>query len=556
MTKKKPNNKPMPSALSTFKFTRHSNVGFADAAEDSKFLQESFIDNGELAVLEDVTNPISIIVGRTGSGKTALIEKILENQERSVKIYPDQLALVYLSDNLLFKFFNEIGVKLDPFFNFLWKHIFITELIQLYKKGSDKTSKLNFITELITRGKQGRLSKDITDYLETYGENFWLSTEKRVKEEVKKYEKQIAQGMDANLKANIFAAEATAKVQSERNLNVSEEQKIELIDRGREVVSSLQIKTISGIFDLLSEEMNDSKKKYFILIDKLDEDWVNDELRYRIIRSLLEVVRDFNNRMQNSKICVAIREDLIGRVFRNTRDSGFQEEKFEALYAKLIWNESELLNLLDLRIKQISKDKFSKSLSLIDTLPGKIGKQGATSYLIDRTMMRPRDLIWFFNHCIKAAPNKNQFTQDDITRAELQYSESRLSALDYEWSVDYPNLTSLILMLKKYPQIFKEADRILAFHDSCLNFVTKTVEKQDKIYKTIFERLNEGNQEGLFRDLMSILYLVGAIGIKNDHFVGVIWSFNGERKVFSDFDLDTKYYVHPSLWKILGNRPP
>ncbi len=233
--KKRVSKKPILSTggFSSFRFSRHVNVGSADAVDDRKFLQDCFFDNGELDVLRDTSNNAAIIVGRTGSGKTALIEKILAEEERSVKIHPDQLALAYLSDNQLFRFFTEIGIKLDPFFNYLWKHIFITELVQLYKRDVDRTARLGFLSELIGKFKKRKYSKEAIKYLEDYGDKFWLSTEKRVKEEVKKYEQQMSQGMDASLKASIFSSEVNGGLKAGSNLNVSEEQKIELIRRYR-----------------------------------------------------------------------------------------------------------------------------------------------------------------------------------------------------------------------------------------------------------------------------------------------------------------------------------
>ena len=56
-----------------YKIKKHANIGAADAEADKKFLKDCFFDNGDLNLLLDIENPKSLIIGRTGSGKSALI---------------------------------------------------------------------------------------------------------------------------------------------------------------------------------------------------------------------------------------------------------------------------------------------------------------------------------------------------------------------------------------------------------------------------------------------------------------------------------------------------
>ena len=37
--------------------------------------------------------------------------------------------------------------------------------------------------------------------------------------------------------------------------------------------------------------LDDEKQKYYLTIDRLDENWINDDLRYRLIRALLVLQR-------------------------------------------------------------------------------------------------------------------------------------------------------------------------------------------------------------------------------------------------------------------------
>lgn len=72
---------------------------------------------GDLDVLRDVTNPRRIVLGRTGSGKTALLMQFKsEEQDRVIAIKPESLALNYISNSNILNFVLDLGVSLDIFF--------------------------------------------------------------------------------------------------------------------------------------------------------------------------------------------------------------------------------------------------------------------------------------------------------------------------------------------------------------------------------------------------------------------------------------------------------
>jgi hypothetical protein len=78
-----------------------------------------------------------------------------------------------------------------------------------------------------------------------------------------------------------------------------------------------------------------SQKKYYIVIDRLDEEWVENKLRFRLICELIETSIEFT-RIANVKVIVALRNDLLDQVYRFTRDPGFQEEKYRSSSLDLI----------------------------------------------------------------------------------------------------------------------------------------------------------------------------------------------------------------------------
>lgn len=163
---------------------------------------------------------------------------------------------------------------------------------------------------------------------------------------------------------------------------------------------------------------------------------------------MIETVRDFR-KVRHVKLVVAIRYDLLDRVFKLTRDAGFQEEKYESLFLPLEWTRERLVEILDARINYLVRSRYTtQSVTNKDILPKKIKGTQTIDYLLNRTLMRPRDIIVFFNKCIAHATDRPLITAQIVTEAEGEFSKDRLRALADEWHADYPNLIDCAMILK------------------------------------------------------------------------------------------------------------
>ena len=536
-----------------FVFKKHANIGAADAIEDWKFLSESFIDNGELAILADNYQPQCIVVGRTGSGKTALLERLAAEKDKVIRIAPEGLALTYISDSSVLAFFIAAGVNMDLFYRLLWRHVFAVEIIREHYHIINEKARDDFLSRIKDRLLRNRARQDAINYLLKWGESFWKESEYRVKEITKTLEHELGSSISGVL---MSPGVADVKLSAELAKRLSEEQKAEIVHRGQSVVDKVQVKTLADIMDLLEKDiLDDRQKQYFIAIDRLDENWVNDDLRYRLIKALLDTIRDFNSKIQNVKIVAAIREDLLDRVFRYTRSAGYQEEKYKSLYLSLSWRADELERLLDLRVGQLVREQYtSRVVKIRDVLPSTITKEDPMEYMLSRTMLRPRDIIMFFNECIRAAEDKAKITQTMVLRAEAIYSDNRLSALADEWSVDYPNLIELSLFLKRYPSKFRMEYALDRVEASMLDFLINN-SQQNYIRSVVEDKFNSGDTEGFLQEMFKILFRVGVIGIKPESYSSVSWSYQSQKLVGSEINRDAVFYVHPAFWRILGIQP-
>ncbi len=540
-------------AKQDFVFKKHMSVGEADAENDKKFLEECFVDIGDYEILEDTTAPQSIVLGRTGIGKSALLEQLEKNSERVIRIEPEELALRHISNSTILNFFEEIGVNLDIFYSLLWQHTLAVELIKNKYNIDSAQAKSNFmdsITALIS-GKQKQ--QQALKYIEEWGDKFWVDTETRIKEFTDKLEASLKSSIDSNVPGITLNGEAGAVL--------SEEQRSEVIHYGKKVVSSVQIEKLSKIVNLLAEDIfTDPQNKTYILIDRLDENWVEDGLRYKLIRALIETIKKFRN-ITPVKIVITLRTDLLNRVLDKTRDAGFQREKYNSLFLQLSWNKEQLMSVLDSRVDHLLKYKYTGgNVSFSDVFPDKIDKVTAAEYILDRTLLRPRDAIMFVNSCLNESQGKSEITSSIIKVAEKSYSTDRIESLKYEWFVEHPQLEKYIEVLHHRNSNFKVSsitDEQLEL--LILDLVESPELNADIAVKSAHSYIKSGyptsqsymNQ--LRQNILYILYKVGVVGIKVDGTSTVKWSHDRSQDLTAKKIENTSIvYIHKILWRALA----
>ena len=347
---------------SEFKFRKTDKIGAASAEEDIEFLQACFVETNEYEVLKDKGDIRQIVLGRTGSGKSALFEYLkLEHEDRVISIEPQELALTHVSNSSVIKYFSDLGVNLDPFYKLLWRHVLTVEVLRKHFEShtdDEKGSPWKYITERFSnQTREDKDAKQAVQYLREWGEKFWEETEYRVKEITTKMENDLTNQLGLDLKTEVL----TAKASSQKKSLLSDEEKIEVINRGQQVVSKAQVQDLSKVRGLLESVLSDRQKYYYVLIDRLDENWVEEGLRYRLIMALLDSVKEIS-RVSNVKVLVAIRRDLLDSVFRLVREAGagFQEEKYQSLYLPLQWSHKKIIEILDKRVDALVARRYEK----------------------------------------------------------------------------------------------------------------------------------------------------------------------------------------------------
>lgn len=530
-------------------------LGAMSAEDDSAFLDQGFVDTAALASLTDQDSPKCIALGRTGSGKSAILLNIEQRQSNVKRINPDSLSLNYISNSNLIRFFDELGIDLDVFYQLLWRHVLTVEVLQLKKQLSDERASEHFISNLFQRFNPNEKKKRALEYLFNYGTSFWSDTEHRVREVVSKIENSFQDQMGITLEALKAKIAAESKESGAASLQTT----TDVIHKAQKVVNGVQIQELNAVMEFLADDVfNDRSVKYYIVIDDLDTGWVHDDLRFKLVRALIETLKKFR-RITNLKIVIGLRADLLQTVLNQTSARGFQTEKYEDMMQRLKWTRDDLQLLAENRISLLFKDQYTNAAaSFYDLFAQRVGQQSTIDYLLDRTLHRPRDLIAFMNECLSEAQSGHIIGQKAIRNAESAYSKKRLRSLTDEWREAYGDLEEPIDVLRHLDVRFElrsVTEKML--ENLCLSLLAGDSERVNGVFANECSLIlsEKSSYDRLKRRLLEVLYIIGAIGVKVRHGSPYEWSYKNDPLLdYASLGEETTFAIHPMLFRALNKR--
>ncbi|OFY96828.1 MAG: hypothetical protein A3K10_14600 [Bacteroidetes bacterium RIFCSPLOWO2_12_FULL_31_6] len=530
--------------MAKYKIKKSQLIGSPDAETDDLLLK-AFVSIDNLSEIIDVKNQKSILLGRTGSGKSAIIRYIKKNCQNVQEISPESMSLRFLSNSTILKHFTSLGVNLNLFYKVLWKHVFIVELLKMhFDEDSDSFKKKSFFERLRSNvSKEGKKTNERKEkaikYMESWSNDFWIQTELLIKNFEKtihdKYETSI--GLDS-VPINLLYS---------KEKNASDTTVYEAKQKAERIIAESQIIELLDIIEIMKDDLFlDYQKKYFIIIDDLDKDWIEESFRLDLIGSMVDVIKEFRQ-LNGVKIVISLRENLNELVFSKYEHKGSQREKLKPLYSNLVWNSEELTELINNRLKLLSHEQFNISNAFYEIRRG--NKKGF-DYILERTYYRPRDVISFINHIIENANNKSTFTNDIIAKAEPSYSLERFQALEDEWIENYGRISVISVFLRginngfKIKSISESVFADLFLEDSSLNLLKGELHKALADWKS-----GDIIYTGFLKKILFILYRVGVLGVKKGGNYPTAFYYTQEVLIEkTDITNNSRFYVHPSLY--------
>jgi hypothetical protein len=178
------------------------------------------------------------------------------------------------------------------------------------------------------------------------------------------------------------------------------------------------------------------KEEVWLLIDNLDKGWPTRGASSEdilILRSLLGATRKVQRQLERRDVkfhcLVFLRNDIHDLLIAETPDRG----KDTAIV--LDWDDREIFKkiLYNRAVGTLGGgNTFSDVWSTL--AEPHVETQDSFAYIVERTLMRPRDVLRFVRRCIEVAVNRGhaRLTAEDIQQAEKSFSEDMLKETQFE----------------------------------------------------------------------------------------------------------------------------
>lgn len=228
-----------------------------------------------------------------------------------------------------------------------------------------------------------------------------------------------------------------------------------LVDRAGQI-RSLKIKDVGiethreeGAFELLSRSINVANKdllsrilkvlpngkRFYLLFDQLDLGW-DDSLDTKLLLTGLilaarDVMREVNIVGKEVQVIIFLRSDIYEKL------SFEDKNKLSPNVTELKWQEDRLQELIAKRIQVSAGGSWGDVFSDAQMR----SRQAQLSYMVKRTMLRPRDMIQFCSSALAEAKKQGASLIDNehIYSAERPYSDyMRKEIQDESKALNYP----------------------------------------------------------------------------------------------------------------------
>ena len=337
---------------------------------------------------------------------------------------------------------------------------------------------------------------------------------------------------------------------------LGEERRSHLQQRLKKFVDADLLSELAQVINLLAEYDVDKHITNYVLVDRLDESWINSSIKYQLIRALIEALKSLR-RISDLKVVVAIRSDLMEKIVHDTRGLGFQSEKYEDYIHRIVWTSGQLKDLVNKRINFLFRKKYnSENVFFEDIFSDRVDKERTINYMIDRTLMRPRDLITFVNICLERAEGNASVSRQDVHSGERIYSENRRLALIDEWRPVFATVEPTLKVLEGRRAFFSLFElNTTDFSNLLLKYIYSDQSYVGDDLMAAIDRATGGGGEigDLILFVMERLYLMGAVGLNTSPTLPVQWFYKSQRRIDkASLDLNTRVRVHPMLHSALG----
>ena len=413
MPKKQPDGPPTPSLDRLY-------FGKDDAESDiarGGLLRQGFMRTR--AYEEALSGSKSLIIGRKGSGKSAIclmLQNNLQADARCSLVTPDEIS----ADEI--RRFHLPGIPPEQSKLLIWRYVFAVQVAKfLVSAGQKKADKAPVLSERLACVRKFLLDNGEIEDL-TFTERFW----------------KIIERLKGAISVEAFS------------VKVSVDNKVEAPSPGTKVNDQLDVVEAHLNAAAAALGLVGTDHPFHVLVDQIERVWSNDRESDAMVVGLLLAAKDLHRHFDFVICTVFLRTDIYEQLQFPDRDK-LRGDEFH-----IDWDEEHLTDLISARA-QASLGCDIKNEELWGGLfQESVESQPCQRFLVSRTLMRPRDIIQLCNACRDTARNSrhDRISEGDIKKAIALYSNWKLNDLQNEWSVNYPFLSDVFVLLANSSYIF------------------------------------------------------------------------------------------------------
>jgi hypothetical protein len=477
---------------------RSSLLGQQIAENDGVLLLSNFIETPEYRSIIE-TKDSTVVVGRRGTGKSAMFAKLRDfwgEQKHSdvIAIAPEDFQTIQFRS--VFSNFDGKYSHIRAVSKIAWKYGLLIEMLSLLSR------------KFRTRDQMG--------------------DHRKVEAQIKHWQQS----------ANEFLVKLSARL-----LPIVKRQgaESEVIIGG--LHSMLEIREVEDAFDAL---LRQSQNRFYVLIDRLDEGYENDEIGAAIVSGAIAASAELNKRFESVRCVIFQRDNILRAVQKFDPD---YTRNIEGEVTSIHWDTHQLQNLVGKRLNVAFDIGLENAQRIWDrcTADEGFGRElqgiGGFKKCLQFTLYRPRDLLALLNQAFYNAGRENRdvIVLKDLEKTAKAISGSRLDDLKKEYSSVFPSLSAAVSIFDGLsPEMtFGEATSVL---DSLPLEISKLT--QQALAEQDYAILKS---EGVLR----ALYSVGFIGTHDAHSSTFTFCHDG-RQPDREFSPSDQVLIHPCYWIALN----
>jgi energy-coupling factor transporter ATP-binding protein EcfA2 len=359
-------------------------------------LQQGFLRT--MAYEEALAGRKTLFVGRKGSGKSAIclvLHGALSKDNRVALITPDEISAEEI------RRFALAGISPESSKELIWRYVFAVQIAKF----------------LLLRAKEHKKDVAIHKYVNSIRRFLIDNNEIEDLSVASRFWKTVEQ-----LKGKLSFEAFSVKVDMEADIHSNHP--------SPGTFATEQLDRLELHLKLVGESLKISPKtsRLWLLVDQVEKIWSNDPESNSMVIGLLLAAKKVGVAFPFVQCTVFLRTDI----YENVR---FQEgDKYRTDEFRLAWDKNSLLELALTRAKASSSIKLTEEDLWRHVFPSNVDSNKLPDFLIDMTLMRPRDIIQLCNSCryTAQANGHSSILPEDVKQAVKTFSTWKLNDIQNE----------------------------------------------------------------------------------------------------------------------------